>query len=211
MKFCDGNTLKNFIDKHMKDNSLIKENILNKIVKQICIGLKEIHNNKIVHRDLKPENIYLNDNMNIKIEDFDILKQLNLYQTHELSKLKAGSDYYIAPKIKYQGIYNEKSDIWSLGCIIYELFTLNIYFIDTISRKIKKIDSNIFNYKWQELIDSLLQPDYKKRFDINQVCEFLEDELNINNKDSLNKENNIIKMKIDNKNKWKNNWFYILL
>ena len=73
--------------------------------------------------------------------------------------------------------------MWSLGCIIYELFNKNIYSNDAICREIKKIDSDIYNSKWQKLIDSLLQPDYKKRFDINQVNKFLENGLNI--KDSI--------------------------
>ena len=72
--------------------------------------------------------------------------------------------------------------MWSLGCIIYELFNLNIYYKDAIRRKgkIDEINSDIYNNKWQILIDSLLEPDYKKRFDINKVIKFLEDELNIN-------------------------------
>ena len=97
----------------------------------------------------------MNENMNIKIGDFGISKQLNSYQTHALTKNKAGSDYYIAPEILDNLIYNEKSDMWSLGCIIYELFNLNIYYKDLIWRKIRKINSDIYNNKWQNLIDSL--------------------------------------------------------
>ena len=162
MEFCEGETLESFIDRHMKDNILIKEDLLKNIIKQICIGIKEIHHKRIVHRDLKPENIFMNENMDIKIGDFGISKQLNSYQTHRESIYKAGTDYYTAPEIKYDGIYNEKSDIWSLGCIIYELFNLNIYSLDAIGREIKKIDSDIYNNKWQKLIYSLLQIDYKK-------------------------------------------------
>ena len=103
---------------------------------------------KIVHRDLKPENIFMNKNMNIKIGDFGIL----------------GSEYYSAPEIVDNGIYNEKSDIWSLGCIIYELFTLNIYYKELIRKKgkIDEINSDYYNNKWQRLVDSLLEQDYKK-------------------------------------------------
>ena len=61
------------------------------------------------------------------------------------------------------GKYNKKSDIYSLGCIIYELFNLNIYSRDKSFDEIRKINSDIYNNKWQKLIDSLLQPDYKKR------------------------------------------------
>ena len=145
-----------------------------------------MHNKKIIHRDLKPENIFMKEAMNIKIGDFGTSKQLNVYKTHLLTKNKTGSSYYIAPEILINGKYNLKSDIWSLGCIIYELFTLNTYYNDKIMNDIKKIDSDIYNYKWQELIDSLLEPDYTKRLDINQVIRFLENKLQIiidNNKE----------------------------
>ena len=138
MEFCSEGNLRNFIDKNIDNETLIKENIISNIIKQICIGIKEIHNMKIVHRDLKPENIFMNKNMNIKIGDFGISKQLSSYKTHTLTKKKLGSEYYSAPEIVDNGIYNEKSDIWSLGCIIYELFNLNIYYKDLIWRKIKK-------------------------------------------------------------------------
>ena len=188
MEFCGGNNLRNFIDKNMNEHILIKEHILKNIIKQICIGIKEIHDKKIIHRDLKPENIFINENMIIKLGDFGISKQFDSYKTHALTKYRAGTDYYIAPEILKEGLYNEKCDIWSLGCIIYELFTLNAYYSDKFLDEIKKIDSNIYNNKWQILIDSLLEKDYKKRFDINQVIQFLENELNI----KINHKNKII-------------------
>ena len=75
MEFCSEGNLRNFIDKNIDNETLIKENIISNIIKQICIGIKEIHNMKIVHRDLKPENIFMNENINIKIGDFGISKQ----------------------------------------------------------------------------------------------------------------------------------------
>ena len=79
MEFCSEGNLRNFIDKNIDNETLIKENIIINIIKQICIGIREIHNMKIVHRDLKPENIFMNKNMNIKIGDFGISKQLSSY------------------------------------------------------------------------------------------------------------------------------------
>ena len=163
MELCDDENLRSFIDKHKNDETLIEEKDIIIIIKQICIGIREMHNKKIIHRDLKPENIFMNKNKEIKIGDFGISKQLNLYKTHSLTLNKAGSNYYISPEILIKGIYNEKSDIWSLGCIIYELFTLNIYYNDKIMNDIKKVNSDIYNNKWQELINSLLQVDYNKR------------------------------------------------
>ena len=77
MEYCDGQNLRDFINKHIKNNILIEENILYNIIKQICIGIKEIHNKNIIHRDIKPENIFMNENNDIKIGDFGISKQFN--------------------------------------------------------------------------------------------------------------------------------------
>ena len=200
MEYCNGKNLKNFIDGNANNNTLIPENILYNIICQICFGIEEIHNKNITHRDLKPENIFINENMNIKIGDFGISKEFNSYKTLAMSTKKFGTKYYAAPEILLKGLYNVKSDIWSLGCIIYELLHLSIYYNDKFSEEIKKIDSSIYNNKWQILIDSSLEPDYKKRFDIYQVNKFLKEELNINNKNSIDKiENEINNMNINNK------------
>ena len=66
MEYCSGKNLKNFIKEHNENNELIEENIIYNIIKQICIGIKEIHNKNIIHRDLKPENIFMNEKNEIK-------------------------------------------------------------------------------------------------------------------------------------------------
>ena len=143
----------------------------------------------------------MNSNMIVKIGDFGVSKQLKSYKTYALTRKKLGTEYYAAPEIVTKGIYNEKSDIWSLGCIIYELLTLNTYYKDKFMDEIKQIDSNLYNNKWQELIDSLLELDYKKRFDINQVNKFLKEKIKIKDRDLINKaENEINNMNINNKN-----------
>ena len=63
MEYCDGQNLRDFINKIIKKNQLIEENIIYKIIEQICIGNKEIHDRNIIHRDIKPENIFINDKM----------------------------------------------------------------------------------------------------------------------------------------------------
>ena len=61
MEYCAGKNLKNFINIYFKNNELIEEDIIYNIIKQICIGIKEIHNKNIIHRDIKPENIFMNE------------------------------------------------------------------------------------------------------------------------------------------------------
>ena len=76
MEFCNGENLKDFIDKNKNENTLIKENILSKIIYQICLGIKEIHSKNIIHRDLKPENIFMNNSMIIKKRRFWYIKTI---------------------------------------------------------------------------------------------------------------------------------------
>ena len=77
MEYCGNSNLAKFIDEHKKKNDLIDENIIFSILKNICLGLKEIHSNDIIHRDLNPSNIFFWGKFKIKIGDFGISKKLN--------------------------------------------------------------------------------------------------------------------------------------
>ena len=125
MEYCAGQNLRDFININIKNNELIEEDILYNIIKQICIGIKDIHNKNIIHRDLKPENIFINEINDIKIGDFGISKQYNPNKEYTKTIFKVGSIEYMPPEIRKKGIYNEKIDMYSLGCIIYELFHLS--------------------------------------------------------------------------------------
>ena len=168
--------LKQYIEMHNKKNELIEENIIKDIILQICIGIKEIHKNNIIHRDLAPDNIFINKNNKIKIGDFGISK-INI----DYAKTQIGKIQYLAPEIILGNKYNNKIDIYTLGCIIYELLTLNNYYIDTkINNKNGKIDTNIYNPKWQNLLDLLLNIDYKIRPNIDEVYKYIKDEIILN-------------------------------
>ena len=89
MEYCEGQNLKDFINKYRNKNELIDDKILYTIIKKLCICIKEIHNKKIIHRDLKPENIFINDNMDIKIGDFGISKLFSSNKAYYETKDKA--------------------------------------------------------------------------------------------------------------------------
>ena len=105
---------------------------------QICEGLNIIHDNKIIHRDLTPDNIFIDDNNKIKIGDFGISKIITTFNKY--AKTQIGKSHYLAPEIDKGIEYNNKVDIYSLGCIIYELFTTNEYYIDKLDEKDCKIN-----------------------------------------------------------------------
>ncbi|OTB04653.1 hypothetical protein M426DRAFT_11292 [Hypoxylon sp. CI-4A] len=72
----------------------------------------------ILHRDLKPENIFLGDDNSVKLGDFGLSKMI---QSHDFASTYVGTPFYMSPEICAAERYTLKSDIWSLGCIIYEL------------------------------------------------------------------------------------------
>ena len=164
MEYGGDSNLRDFIDAHKNSHEYIKEKIIIDIIKQICLGLQAIHNGNIIHRDLKPENIFIDEqNFNIKIGDFGISKKA----PNTLTQI--GTNFYIAPEIMQGKKYNNKVDIYSLGCIIYELFTFRQYNADKLSNDIQEIDSDYYDSKWQELIDKLLDTNPENRPNIEKV------------------------------------------
>ena len=173
MEYFSDRNLRDFVDRFRKSEELIEEKVLSHIIKQICLIIKEIHSKKIVHRDIKPENFFINENMDIKIGNFHISQYINTNEEYAQTLNKEGTMYYMAPEIIKKGIYNAKSDMYSLGCVIYELFTLEKYYTDKyFNDNVKKINEE-YEPKWQEIIDSLLQIDNSKRMNINQVYDFI--------------------------------------
>ena len=159
-------------------NKGIEEDIIKKIVLQICNGLKEIHNANIVHRDLIPGNIFINtNNYSIKIGDFGISNKLETNQNFTHTMKGRGNFSYMPPEI-IEGCKSKitnKVDIYSLGCIIYELFNKRRYHDDKMFREEgpKKIDTDLYNEKWQNLIDTLLEIEDSKRPNIEQVIQYI--------------------------------------
>ena len=122
MEYCDGGDLSNFIEKNKQTKHLLKEDLIWELFIKMTLGLASIHKLKILHRDLKTANIFLTKNLDIKIGDLGVAKILT--QTN-FAKTFIGTPYYLSPEICEEKPYNEKSDIWALGCILYELCTYN--------------------------------------------------------------------------------------
>ena len=183
MEYGGEKNLKQFIEEYKNKGELIDEKIIEDIITQICKGLKEIHDNKIIHRDLTPDNIFIDGNKKIKIGDFGVSKILTTYNNY--AKTKIGKFSYLAPEILKGKEYNNKVDIYSLGCIIYELFSLNEYFTDKFDEKECKINIDIYNPKYQELIDLLLKKNYHERPKIEEVLNYIN---SIKNNSNLEKD-----------------------
>jgi NIMA (never in mitosis gene a)-related kinase len=83
-------------------------------------GIKALHDLKIVHRDIKCANIFLTKNGVVKLGDLNVSKVANKGLMHT----QTGTPYYASPEVWKDRPYDNKSDIWSLGCVLYEMITL---------------------------------------------------------------------------------------
>nr|XP_028577922.1 serine/threonine-protein kinase Nek5-like isoform X3 [Podarcis muralis] len=121
MEYCDGGDLMKRII--LQRGVLFDEDKILSWFVQISLGLKHIHDRKILHRDVKAQNIFLSNNGVIaKLGDFGIARMLS--NTMEFARTCVGTPYYLSPEICENKPYNNKTDIWSLGCVLYELCTL---------------------------------------------------------------------------------------
>ncbi|XP_032223263.2 serine/threonine-protein kinase Nek1 isoform X2 [Nematostella vectensis] len=120
MDYCDGGDLYKKIN-GQRGIAFSEDQVMDWFV-QICLGLKHVHDRKILHRDIKSQNIFLTRHGIIKMGDFGIARVL--HSTVELARTCIGTPYYLSPEIVENRPYNNKSDIWSLGCVLYEMLTL---------------------------------------------------------------------------------------
>ncbi|MFJ7746990.1 Stk1 family PASTA domain-containing Ser/Thr kinase [Peribacillus sp. NPDC097295] len=118
MEYVDGFTLKQYIQKYYP---IPVEKSLD-IMKQITAAISHAHHNGIIHRDIKPQNILIDNEGTVKITDFGIalaLSATNITQTNAV----LGSVHYLSPEQARGGMANKKSDIYSLGIVMFEILT----------------------------------------------------------------------------------------
>jgi len=104
----------------------MKDKDIKKVIIDILCALKYLHNEKNIHyRDANPHNIMLDNNFNVKLGDFGLAKKFSKEHEHSGSITNAfqGSIFYSSPEVVNNQQYTDKSDIWSFGCIIYELIS----------------------------------------------------------------------------------------
>lgn len=136
MEFCDGGDLFQKITAHRKKEKLMDEREIWNIFIQAVRGLKELHDRKIFHRDMKSANIFLTQAGTVKIGDLNVSK----IAKKGLLYTQTGTPYYASPEVWKDKPYDSKSDVWSLGCILYEMAGLKPPFrADTMEGLYKKV------------------------------------------------------------------------
>jgi len=120
MEFSDGGDLFQRITRHQKEQQYIQEDDIWRMFIQVVRGLKALHEAKIFHRDLKSANIFLSKDGTAKLGDMNVSKVAK----KGLLYTQTGTPYYASPEVWKDQPYDHKSDIWSLGCVLYESVTL---------------------------------------------------------------------------------------
>ena len=172
--FCEGGDLYQRIFQTQK-NYFPEKTIINALV-QLLLGLSYIHDKKIVHRDIKTKNIFIQNEHTLRIGDFGIAKIFNSNnqnnnKNYSINKM-VGTPLYMAPEcFKQNKKYSYKSDIWSLGCCIYEMCNLKHafegQFFPAVSVKIsegKRLPVNkIYSKELKNIIDYMLDLNMRNR------------------------------------------------
>uniref|UniRef100_A0A8C0UXH1 non-specific serine/threonine protein kinase n=1 Tax=Cyanistes caeruleus TaxID=156563 RepID=A0A8C0UXH1_CYACU len=175
MDYCEGGDLFKKINAQ-KGIPFSEDQILDWFV-QICLALKHIHDRKILHRDIKSQNIFLTKDGTIQLGDFGIARVLN--STAELARTCIGTPYYLSPEICQNKPYNNKSDIWALGCVLYEMCTLKHAFeAGNMKNLVLKIISGPFppvsmhySYDLRNLLSQLFKRNPRNRPSVNSILE----------------------------------------
>lgn len=144
------------------------------ITKQMVAGLSAIHAKGIVHRDIKPENILFSGEGHLKIADFGISFTSDLTRVTSNGSL-VGTINYMAPEYVRRGVFDERSDLFSLGVMLYELLTNKMPYgysksLDELIRKISNPPQAVCErradvpFRLSNVIAKLLAPDPSERY-----------------------------------------------
>ena len=171
MEYCDDGDLETKIKNLKRNRQRFEESLIWNYTIQIIRGLKALHDKKILHRDLKSANIFLTkENNQCKIGDLNVSKVM---KEKNLINGQIGTPTYSSPEIWQNKPYSFKSDLWSVGCIIYEMCCLRPPFkgknfeelCDSICNgKIEKISSRYSEDLWN-VVKMMLEVDVDKRVD----------------------------------------------
>ncbi|CBZ26928.1 putative serine/threonine-protein kinase [Leishmania mexicana MHOM/GT/2001/U1103] len=175
MEYANGGDL--YMRIKQQQGQLLSEKGILQCFSQICLALSYMHERRILHRDLKTQNVFLTKDGVVKVGDFGISTVLR--NTYELKHTICGTPYYFSPELCLNKPYNNKSDVWALGCILYEMTTLNHAFDGSnMKALVQKILKGVYppihlmySSNLSRLISSMLQIDPHKRPNVSQVLD----------------------------------------
>lgn len=170
-EFCDLGDLAGFI--HSVPGPMPEDLIL-KIFIQILLGVEYLHKKQIIHRDIKAMNVFIKRPLRVKIGDLGIARHLS--ESYYASTI-IGTPFYLSPELCEEKPYDYKSDVWALGCLLFELCLKEPPFRSTETTSLKssilkgkyKSVPSIYSKEIRELVDRMLRPDPRDRPSVEDV------------------------------------------
>lgn len=179
MEYADGGNLRQLIKEQIRKNNSEKfpEHQVMSWFAQLVLAVAYMHGKNVLHRDLKSQNVFLTRNLVVKLGDFGISKSL---AGDAMASTACGTPESMSPEICRGDAYGKKSDIWSLGCILYETIMLARPFeANTLPAMFAKICQGDYppiheshSREIRLLIQLMLQQDPAKRPSIEDICRF---------------------------------------
>ena len=179
-EYAERGDLAKMIKRLRSKNRYLIEDTVKKYLFQICLGIQYLHNNNVIHRDIKTANIFLTKDNDIKLGDVGIVKILK--STNNYAYTNIGTPYYMSPELYKNRRYNSKTDIWSIGVVLYELMTFKLpYNSENLAGLKYKISNkgwfmdnkykNRYSKDLLNLLENILQPNSYSRYNINEILE----------------------------------------
>eukprot|EP00741_Cyanophora_paradoxa_P015909 tig00020909_g15359.t1 len=178
MAYADGGDLHERIQAALKAGTHFSEDQILDWFVQMCLALQYMHSKRLIHRDLKSKNIFVTSGNIIKLGDFGIARVLK--GTMDMAQTFVGSPFYMAPEMVQNKPYNMKSDVWALGCVVYELATLKHAFtaqhFPALVLKILKGASLLplplrYSQEFRDLVSSMLHQKPESRPSMNVILQ----------------------------------------
>ena len=181
MEHCEGGDLSQLLKSMKRSQDFLPEEAIWKIFMQVSIALLACHRReagRVIHRDIKPSNIFLSQQLDVKLGDFGLSRIMG--EQSEYAQTRVGTPYYMSPEQVTEARYNEQSDIWSLGCLVYEMAALRPPFEAknqiTLSVKIKngsveRIPGRYSEDLWR-VIQNMLNVEFTQRPTVEDILSF---------------------------------------
>lgn len=197
MEYADGGDLLEKIRLYQKKGCYMSESFIWSMLIQLIRGLKCLHDLDIIHRDIKSANVFLTGNGGVKMGDMNVSKIAKDCLLHT----QTGTPYYASPEVWKDLPYDKKSDLWSLGCVLYEAVCLKPPFraddMQNLFKKVSKGDyvpiPKTFSSDLSYVIDNLIQTNPENRLRCSDVLSlpFINRHIKINEEAGL--ENELLK------------------
>lgn len=169
MDYADGGDLHQRIQRTRREGKVFAEDRITRWFTEATLALKYLHDKHVLHRDFKSQNLFLTLQDRLRIGDFGISKVLE--STCAFAKTTIGTPYYLSPEICMERPYSFSSDIWALGCILYEIAVLRVPFdaqsLQSLVQKITRGPTPLlpatFSQELRQLGADLLHREQEKR------------------------------------------------